>query len=185
MKEKNKLIYIILAIVILILIAINLQIFINNQYNVAQTENEVSNNQIQNQNINTNYNTVSSEEDEQNRTNKISSMTERQRMQTYFGTYISYIENKDYQSAYDLLYDGFKQNYFPTIEDFITYAQNNYPSNIVVEYTNIERQGTLFILTVKIRDALNDSAQTEAQENRVVVMENGINDFKLSFEVEE
>lgn len=185
MKEKNKLLYIILAIVILILIAINLQVFINNQYNVSQTENEISNNQIQNQNINTNYNTVSAEEDEENRTNKIASLTERQRMQTYFGTYISYVENKNYEEAYALLYDGFKQNYFPTLEDFISYAQNNYPSNIIVEYTNIERQGTIFILTVKIRDALNDSAQTEVQENRVVIMENATNDFKISFEVSE
>ena len=104
-------------------------------------------------------------------------------MQTYFGTYISYVENEKYQEAYNLLYDGFKQNYFPSIEDFTNYVQNNYPSNIVVEYTNIERQGTIFILTVKIRDALNDSTQTEVQENRVVVMENATNDFKLSFEV--
>lgn len=183
MKEKNKLLYIILTMIILILIAVNIKLFINNQFNVSQNENEVSDNKILNQNINTNYNTVSAEEDEENRTNKIATLTERQRMQTYFGTYISYVENEKYQEAYNLLYDGFKQNYFPSIENFTNYVQNNYPSNIVVEYTNIERQGTIFILTVKIRDALNDSTQTEVQENRVVVMENATNDFKLSFEV--
>ena len=185
MKEKSKLIYIILAIIILILIAINLQVFINNQYQVSQSQNQVINNAVQNQEINTNYNSTSLEEDEENRTNKLTSLTERQRMQTYFGTYISYIENGDYESAYNLLYDEFKQNFFPTIDDFTTYAQNNYPSNIVLEYTNIEREGTLFILTVKIRDALNDNRQTEVKDTQVVVMENGINDFKLSFEVAE
>lgn len=181
MKEKKKLIYIILAIIILILIAVALQIFINNQNENAQP----SNNQLENQAVNTNYNTISAEEEEQNRTDKIASLTERQRMQTYFGTYISYVESGDYQSAYDLLYDGFKQNYFPTIEDFTAYAQSHYPSNIVVEYTNIEREGTLFILTLKIKDAFNDNTQTDATETQVVVMENGINDFKLSFAVEE
>lgn len=182
MKEKRRLIYIILAIIILILIAVALQIFIGKK---AQSENQVVNNQTENQINSTNYNTVSAEEEEQNRANKIATLTERQRMQTYFGTYISYVESGDYQSAYDLLYDGFKQNYFPTLDDFITYAQSHYPSNIVVEYTNIERKGTLFILTLKIKDALNDNTQTETEETQVVVMENDINDFKLSFEVEE
>ena len=104
-------------------------------------------------------------------------------MQTYFGRYLSYIESKDYQSAYDLLYDGFKQNYFPTLEEFIEYVQNNYPNNIVVEYVNIERQGTIFILTVKLRDALTDTTQTDTLERQVVVTENDINNFKISFSV--
>lgn len=186
MNEKNKIIYIFLIIVILVLIAINIIVFRNNFSNtneLAQTN--TTNNVIVQNEINTNYNTVSDSEEEENRYNKIASLNERQRMQTYFGRYISYIENKDYQNAYNLLYDGFKQNYFPTVEDFITYAQNNYPSNIVVEYTNIERQGTIFILTVKIRDALNDTTQAEVPEEQVVVTENAINDFYISFAVTE
>ena len=98
---------------------------------------------------------------------------------------MSYIESGDYQSAYNLLYDGFKQNYFPTLDKFVTYVQSNYPKNIVVEYTNIEREGTVFILTVKIRDALNDTTQTEVSEQQVVITENNVNDFKLSFAVNE
>ena len=104
-------------------------------------------------------------------------------MQTYFGRYLSYIESGNYEEAYNLLYDGFKQNYFPTLEDFESYAQNNYPSNMIVEYTNIERQGTIFILTVKIRNALSDNTQTDVKEQQIVVTENNVNDFKLSFEV--
>ena len=75
------------------------------------------------------------------------------------------------------------KNYFPTLKDFETYAQNNYPANMVVEYTNIERQGTIFILTVKIRNALSDNTQTDVKEQQIVVTENNVNDFKLSFEV--
>jgi len=187
MNAKNKLIYIILIIIILILIALNIQVYINNNFKVNNMKNGTEQNSLSalNQEINTNYNTSTSEEDEQNRDNKVATLSERQRMQTYFGRYLSYIESGDYQSAYDLLYEGFKQNYFQTLDKFVTYAQSNYPKNIVVEYTNIEREGTVFILTVKIRDALNDTTQTEVSEQQIVVTENNVNDFKLSFAVSE
>ena len=180
MSEKNKLIFILVLISILIIIAICLFVFINSNFENA---NNVQQNTGLNENINTNYTTTSNEIDDQNRDALVASLNERQRMQTYFGRYLSYIESGDYESAYNLLYDGFKQNYFPTLKDFETYAQNNYPANMVVEYTNIERQGTIFILTVKIRNALNDNTQTDVPEQQIVVTENDVNDFKLSFEV--
>lgn len=180
MSEKSKLIFILILISILILIAICLFVFINSNFENA---NNVQQNTGLNENINTNYTTTSNEIDDQNRDALVASLNERQRMQTYFGRYLSYIESGDYESAYNLLYDGFKQNYFPTLKDFETYAQNNYPANMVVEYTNIERQGTIFILTVKIRNALSDNTQTDVKEQQIVVTENNVNDFKLSFEV--
>ena len=180
MSEKSKMIFILILISILILIAICLFVFINSNFENA---NNVQQNTGLNENINTNYTTTSNEIDDQNRDALVASLNERQRMQTYFGRYLSYIESGDYESAYNLLYDGFKQNYFPTLKDFELYAQNNYPSNMVVEYTNIERQGTIFILTVKIRNALSDNTQTDVKEQQIVVTENNVNDFKLSFEV--
>ena len=180
MSEKNKLIFILVLISILIIIAICLFVFINSNFENA---NNVQQNTGLNENINPNYTTTSNEVDDQNRDALVASLNERQRMQTYFGRYLSYIESGDYESAYNLLYDGFKQNYFPTLKDFETYAQNNYPANMVVEYTNIERQGTIFILTVKIRNALNDNTQTDVPEQQIVVTENDVNDFKLSFQV--
>lgn len=180
MSEKNKLIFILVLISILIIIAICLFVFINSNFENA---NNVQQNTGLNENINTNYTTTSNEVDDQNRDALVASLNERQRMQTYFGRYLSYIESGDYESAYNLLYDGFKQNYFPTLKDFETYAQNNYPANMVVEYINIERQGTIFILTVKIRNALNDNTQTDVPEQQIVVTENDVNDFKLSFQV--
>lgn len=186
MKEKNKLNYLILTIVALILVAINLYIFINNYFEKeVEQENNTINNGLNDVKINTNYAIVSEEKDEENRVNKIATLTEKQRMQTYFGQYISYVESKNYEKAYDLLYDGFKQNYFKTLEEFKSYAENNYPNNIVVEYTNIQRQGTLFILTVKIKDALESIDQEGIEEQQVVVMENSTNDFKISFAVQQ
>ena len=186
MKEKNKLKYLLLIIVILILIAINLYIFINNYFKKNEglaNYNNIINTNLNDVKINSNYATVSEAEDEENRVKKIATLTEKQRMQTYFGQYISYVESKNYEKAYELLYDGFKQNYFKTLDEFRSYAENNYPKNIVVEYTDIQRQGSLFILTVKIKDALDSIDQEGAKEQQVVIIENSTNDFKLSFEV--
>lgn len=179
---NNKLKYLILIIAILILMALNLYVFINNYYSEEISKENIFND-INNIAINTNYEVSSKEDDEENRINKIATLTEKQRMQTYFGQYISNIENKNYEEAYNLLYDGFKQNYFNTLEDFIEYVQKNYPDNIVVEYTNIERQGTLFILSVEIKDVLNSMNQENIIKQQIVIIENDVNDFKLSFSV--
>ena len=179
---NDKLKYLILIIAILILMALNLYVFINNYYSEEISKENIFND-INNIAINTNYEVSSKEDDEENRINKIATLTEKQRMQTYFGQYISNIENKNYEEAYNLLYDGFKQNYFNTLEDFIEYVQKNYPDNIVVEYTNIERQGTLFILSVEIKDVLNSMNQENIIKQQIVIIENDVNDFKLSFSV--
>lgn len=176
MKEKRKLIYILLVIVILILVFLNIRVFINNNF-------EKVGNNTKNEIINRAYNITTEEEDEQNRKNKLASLDTRNRMQTYFGTYISYIESKDYENAYNLLYDGFKQTYFPTLQDFANYAKDAYPSNIVINYIDISREGTMYILELQIIDALNSNKQTETESMQAVILEEDINDYKISFEI--
>ena len=113
-KMDKRIINILLAIVVLILIAINIKIFINNY------EEKIAEQNILNINDTTIQNNA--EENIQNTiTSKVADMTERSRMQTYFGTFISYIEEKDYESAYNLLNENFKNNYFSTIEQFEDY----------------------------------------------------------------
>lgn len=179
MEENKKIKYIMLLIVVLLLIAINIIVFMNNyieESNVEHAENKVTSNIVNE--------LTSSEVDNKNRENKIASLNEKSRMQTYFGTYISYIEAKNYKSAYDLLYDGFKQTYFPTLQDFEQYAKTKYPNNMIINYTNITREGTIYVLTLEIRDVLNSNKQTEIESTQVVVMEEDINKFKISFEVQ-
>ncbi len=180
MKENKKLVYIILTIVILILIAINLKVFISNYIGKnIQSDNEVKNNAI----TQIPSNIVSNDQDNKNREEKIASLSEKNRMQTYFGTYISYIESKDYKSAYNLLYENFKNTYFPTLNDFQNYVIEKYPKNIVINYTDISREGTMYILKLQIKDALNSNINAEQKDMQVVIMEESLNNFKISFEV--
>ena len=111
MSEKSKLIFILILISILILIAICLFVFINNSDKTDNESNALGNTELT-ENINTNYTTTSNEVDAQNRDKKVASLNEKQRMQTYFGRYLSYIESGNYEEAYNLLYDGFNKIIF-------------------------------------------------------------------------
>ena len=44
--------------------------------------------------------------------NQLADMNERNRMEYYFATFINHIEAKEYEKAYNLLYDEFRQRYF-------------------------------------------------------------------------
>lgn len=113
--------------------------------------------------------------------NKLADLGERDRMEYYVGTFIKAVGNKDYESAYEMLYDDFKNTYFGTYSEFEEYAKSKFPTSISVEYTNLERNGDVYVLWVTISDILK-SSDSDVEMN-FVVQENGLNDYKLSFSV--
>lgn len=174
----NKNVKIILVIIfILILIVLNLLVFIN-----AHTQNENTNTTENVINTIVEHNIATEEETEQSRKEMLNSYPEATRMKVYVGQYISAIDSKDYETAYNLLYENFRNTYFKTLEDFQNYAEQKYPDEIVVEYLNMEREGTMYIVTISITDPLN--RDTPAIQQNIVIQENDLNDFVLSFNVE-
>ena len=111
----------------------------------------------------------------------LSGLGERDRMEYYDSTFMSAIENGDYENAYGMLYDEFKTNYFPTLESFQTYAQTKFPKMVSLNHTNIERSGDIYVLWVELSSSL--SSKDSAIEMNFVVKENDLNDFVLSFSV--
>ncbi len=114
---------------------------------------------------------------------KVSKMGERSRMQTYIGEFLGYITQGRYDKAYGYLNEDFKKNYFDTEEKFKDYVTKNFPKVIATKYTDIERRGTYYILTVDIFDAMDSSTGTITR--RFVVKELGKNEFTISFQTEE
>ena len=110
---------------------------------------------------------------------ELKGMGETSRMQFYVSKYISYLEEGDYESAYNLLYDEFKQNYFKTQEEFTTYVKNKYSDIITLDYEKTERLGPYYVVTVNFKDLIND---TKNYTQLFVLKENGFNDFVLSFQ---
>ena len=113
---------------------------------------------------------------------EIKSKSEYERMQYYFAQYITYIENKDYEKAYSLLYPEFKDTYFPTLETYTEYVKKLYPKFVSFEYENFTRQGYVYVLTVKIIDPVNGSKE-DTKTQRIILKENNFYDYVLSFQV--
>lgn len=122
-------------------------------------------------------------EEENTIISKIADMSETKRIQVYCGEFLKFVEQERYEKAYKCLNDDFKNNYFENIEKFTEYVKNKYPQkNIAVTYNNVERRGEIFVLKVKISQVLN--TEFESFEQRIVIRENGANDYKVSFQVE-
>lgn len=111
----------------------------------------------------------------------LSGYKERDRMEYYCGQYFKHLEKHEYDAAYNLLYTEFKQNYFPTVEEFEEYVKKTYPEQWALDYDDITRQGDLYVLRLKILDVLGSRENEKIQ--RIVVRENYYNDFVISFQV--
>ncbi|MFR7545593.1 MAG: hypothetical protein ACLUWN_06600 [Clostridia bacterium] len=185
-KIRNKKIFLIVMVLIVsvwtftnIFYVFNLMEYIKELESMKEKE-ETSNTTIQ-------ENTLTKEEIEEN-TNELEiadlkDKDERTRIQQYCGKFIRYIENKEYDKAYNLLYPDFKNNYFKTVEDFKKYAEEKFPQTLIaVEYNNIERQGQYYILFTTIKTPLNVDY---SMDQKFILIENGFNDFKISFDVKQ
>ena len=130
----------------------------------------------------TESNALSEEEIEKDRITDLKSKGEADRMYTYFNTYITYVQGGYYEEAYSKLYEDFKAQYYPTLEDYTNYVKQRYPQFLGIEYASIERQGEYYILTVNITDTLATENFLTLQQ-KFVIHEKGINDFEISFQV--
>ena len=183
--EFNKT-YLILIIFIVILLIFNLVLYLKKFAKPKQDE-EIqarnSRNIIQKENEQKNKNSKAILNSDEEIKNYLSTLKEGNRMEYYCGQFINYIDDEQYEKAYNLLYDEFKQNYFPTLEGFEEYAKNFYPKFFGVEYDDIDRYNDMYVIRLKIVDykATGDDA---VKIQRVVVQEYSYNEFAISFSVE-
>ena len=176
MDKKLKIVLI--AMAILGLIALNLIVFLN----AHEPQTADNNNETNIINTIVEHNIATEEETEADRKEMLSNSTEATRMKTYIGQYISAIDSKDYETAYNMLYQEFRNTYFKTLEEFITYVENKYPDEIMITYNNMEREGTIYIISISIQNPFDSNFQ--AVEQNIVIQEKDLNNFTLSFNVE-
>lgn len=103
-------------------------------------------------------------------------------MEYYMGIFLGYIEGGEYEKAYNLLYEDFKQNYFPTLESFEQYLPTVFSEMSNIEHENIERNGNIYVLWLSITDAINGKPGEQKKMN-IVIQENDYNNFAISFSV--
>ena len=168
-------------LIILILILVNIFILIKNllKEEIIKTgnSNNIGTNVVGQENI-LSSGTISSETTIIE--NRISSMSEGNRAQTYFGEFIDELENEEFSNAYNMLNDEYKKNYFPNQSDFEQYVKEKYPKgSIAVKYNKFDKKGDLFVLDVTIY-SITDSNSNQLNQT-IVIRENGLNNFKISF----
>lgn len=184
-KKSIELKDLILLIIILLLTILSLIMylrasFVNDQY--KEDTSIISNVISEKENIGNSEN-VSVPQTEEEIKQYLSKLGERDRMEYYCGIYIKHLKHKEYEQAYNLLYSEFKENYFPTLEQYKEYVKNFYPEYFSLQYDDITRQGNIYVLRLKIIDALNSNKEDEENIQRIVIQEYNYNDFKLSFQV--
>lgn len=166
-KNKNKkIVYLVGILIVMILLFINLT---SNHKEVPQDDAELTEEEVE-------------QIEKDNIADALKDMEERDRMEYYCGMFLGYIEEEEYEKAYNLLYPEFKENYFPTLESFTEYVQNNFSEMSNIEHDNIERNGDVYVLWIYISDALNGKPGEKKKMN-IVIKENDYNDFVLSFSV--
>ena len=175
--------YLLIIIITLIITVINIMLFIN----IIIEPNKIIK---QEENLKTDNNTISEEpskvefksDEEQDKSDikKLKNMGERSRMEFYFGKFITAIEEENYEKAYSYLNENFRNNYFKTVDEFKEYINKQYPDMIGINYDNIERQGDIYVLFIKVFDVLKPS---DSFDLNVVLKESEYNNFEMSFQV--
>ena len=94
---------------------------------------------------------------------------------------IKMINNKDYESAYNILNSGFKQNYFPTLNDFENYVVNTFYQFNDVTFNSFSTEGDIGIYEVNINGIENNVSATK---QKTIIMKLGTGtDFEISFDI--
>ena len=169
-KKKKKLIIVILGIIIVIILIIAF-ILIWFKQNSATTSNNgeatIVTNDIE-------------EASNQAELEALYNMSEQERITYYCAEFFKLVDRRNYEDAYELLYSGYKENYFPTQASFTEYMEDYFPDDFSLSYTNFERLGDIYVLWIDVKDTLNGSRGHNFSMN-VVIQENDFNDYVLSF----
>lgn len=89
------------------------------------------------------------------------------------------IDDKNYGYSYSVLSEAFKNNNYPTKNDFINYVKQNFFEENEIEYIKYEKENGLYIYKIKIKDATGKSAG-EKELNMILKLKSGT-DFEMSF----
>lgn len=98
------------------------------------------------------------------------------------------INNRDFKSAYNVLDDGFKQNYFKTQEDFERYIKEKTFRYNKIEYKNIKKVGEVYTCETTLSDLSNGQYIDKTKQNvgqynwNFVVQLEDAENFRISFD---
>lgn len=114
-------------------------------------------------------------------TEKYNSSNEQGKCALDIQKFMDAINSYDYNYAYNCLSEGFKTNYFKTVQDFEKYIESTLYSKNQISYENFEEQSGLYKYKVKIANKENDQ---ESITKTFIVKLNDGTDFEMSFNID-
>lgn len=93
------------------------------------------------------------------------------------------INTKDYKYIYEKLDTTFRNNKFPTLEEFTNFIKNNLFEKNTIGYRNIENQSDIYIIKLDVSDKADESLEIRIL-NVIMKLKEGT-DFTMSFNMNE
>lgn len=95
--------------------------------------------------------------------------------------WVKMINHRDYKTAYSVLDEAFKNNYFKTEEDFEKYMRRYFPSHYEIEFKDFSKEsGSIYTMDVLFKDMTNK----ENEFKRTFIMKlKDSTDFVMSMEI--
>lgn len=103
---------------------------------------------------------------------------EKQKITINTEKWIQMLNNRDYNSAYDVLDETFKNSNFKNIELFKQYVNENYSGHYKIESFSIEQQGEIYVNNIKLKNI--ETNQIDKEMTIIMKLKEGIN-FVMSF----
>lgn len=95
--------------------------------------------------------------------------------------WVKMINHRDYKTAYNVLDESFRNNYFKTQEEFEEYMKRYFPSHYEIEFKDFSKEaGSIYTMDVTFKDISNK----ENEFNRTIIMKlKDSTDFVMSMDV--
>ncbi len=102
------------------------------------------------------------------------------KVQMNIDKFFQMINRQDYKTAYNCLAQSYKNNYFPTQDDFEKFVKNNFYTYNNISYEKYEQKGNkLYVFNIKLTDITGEN--TEKKEIKIIMqLEDDLN-FEMSF----
>ncbi len=91
------------------------------------------------------------------------------------------LNSGDYEYVYNKFTDGFKNNYFKTVDDFKNYVQQNWYKTIKITYNSVSTEGSAHVFEVYLSDGTGENSNVITKNFNVRLQEG--TDFIFSFNV--
>lgn len=114
-------------------------------------------------------------------TEKYNSSNEQGKCALNIQKFMDAINSYDYNYAYNCLSEGFKTNYFTTVQDFEKYIESTMYTKNEMFYESFEEQSGLYKYKVKIANKENEQ---ESITKTFIVKLNDGTDFEMSFNID-